>query len=136
MKTTRNIRNFAASGLTALAIVLATTVSPLQASTGNLTGNREIRAAFDRLESFNQAIEASISYHVAELSETEAYELDIAWLRLEETANMAESAARYEAPAVAEEITGYEVNTALENLNQLNRQIVQSLRYTAPSVVD
>lgn len=136
MKATRNIRNFATAGLAALAIVLTTSVSPLQASTGNLTGNREIKAAFDRLDSFNQAIEASISYRVSEVSETEAYELDLAWLRLEETANMAESNARYKAPVVAEEITGYEVNMAVENLNRLNLTVAQSLRYTAPSVVD
>ena len=136
MKATLKIRNSARVIATAFAMLIATVFTTMVSASESNSGYREVKAAVNRLEKYNQVIEASITYTVPEVNETAALDLDLAWLRLEENANIAESAAQYVAPVVAEDITVYEVNAALENLAQLNQQVEYALRFTAPSIVD
>jgi len=137
MKATMKTKRFAQTSIAALAFLSLSVFTPANAAEVNRNENsKEIQDAVNRLEAYNHGIEAAISYFVPVMKETTAeyFEFEAAEIRLEEIVSSLEHEAKYVSPAVNENFGNLEVKKALENLDNMNRLMEETLRYTAPSV--
>ena len=130
MKTLRNLNQIAKVTFASAAFLFAS-LMPMQAASGKNTASEmnEIQAASNRLAMYNGEIEKSVAFTAPAVSEkSEEFETLAAESRLEEMFNSAALAAAYVSPAVNDD---FEVAVALENLDSLNAQIEQSVKYSA-----
>jgi len=128
MKTLKNLNQIAKVTF-ASATFLFASLMPMQAASGNASGMNEIQVASNELAMFNSEIEKAAEYTAPALSEkSEAFEVFVAESRLEDMFSSAAQAAAYVSPAVNEE---FEVAVAMENLDSLNAEIEQSVKYVA-----
>ena len=130
MKTTKNLNQIAKVTLASVTLLFAS-LMPMQASSGKNTSSEmnEIQAASNSLAMYNTELENAVAFNVPALSEnSEEFEVFVAESRLNDLFSSAALEAQYVSPAVNED---FEVAVALENLDQLNSLIEQSVRYTA-----
>ena len=130
MKTTKNLNQIAKVTLASVTLLFASLV-PMQAASGKNTSSEmnEIQAASNSLAMYNTELEKAVAFNVPALSEnSEEFEAFVAESRLNDLFSSAALEAQYVSPAVNE---NFEVTVALENLDQLNSLIEQSVRYTA-----
>jgi hypothetical protein len=130
MKTTRNLNQIAKVTLASVTFLFAS-LMPMQAASGKNTSSEmnEIQAASNSLAMYNHEIETAVAFNAPALSEkSEEFEVFVAESKLNDLFSSAAHEAQYVSPAVNE---NFEVAVALENLDQLNAQIEQSVRYTA-----
>jgi hypothetical protein len=135
MKTTRNLNQIAKVTFASVTFLFAS-MMPMQAATGKNTpsGMSEIQAASNELAMFNNEMAKSVAFFAPVLSEkSEAFELYAAEAELDEMISDAAMDAAYVSPEVHED---FEVAVAVENLESLNAQIEQSVKYTAVSVAE
>jgi hypothetical protein len=89
----------------------------------------EIQAASNSLAMYNTELEKAVVFNAPSLSEkSEAFEVFVAESGLNDLFSVSAKETRYAAPAINED---FDVAVALDNLDQLNSQIEQSVRYTA-----
>jgi hypothetical protein len=130
MKTTNNVNQIAKVTLASLTFLFAS-LMPMQAASGKNTSSEmnEIQAASNNLAMYNHEIEKAVAFNAPTLSEkSEEFEAFVAESRLNDLFSSAAREAQYVSPAVNE---NFEVAVALENLDQLNAQVEQSVKYTA-----
>ena len=130
MKTTKNLNQIAKVTLASVTLLFAS-LMPMQAASGKNTSSEmnEIQAASNSLAMYNTELEKAVAFNVPALSEnSEEFESFVAETRLNDLFSSAAQEAQYVSPAVNE---NFEVAVALENLDQLNSQIEQSVKYTA-----
>ena len=130
MKTTKNLNQIAKVTLASVTLLFAS-LMPMQAASGKNASSEmnEIQAASNSLAMYNTELEKAVAFNVPALSEnSEEFESFVAETRLNELFSSAAQEAQYVSPAVNE---NFEVAVALENLDQLNSQIEQSVKYTA-----
>ena len=130
MKTTKNLNQIAKVTLASVTLLFAS-LMPIQAASGKNASSEmnEIQAASNSLAMYNTELEKAVAFNVPALSEnSEEFESFVAETRLNELFSSAAQEAQYVSPAVNE---NFEVAVALENLDQLNSQIEQSVKYTA-----
>jgi hypothetical protein len=130
MKTTNNVNQIAKVTLASLTFLFAS-LMPMQAASGKNTSSEmnEIQAASNSLAMYNHEIEKAVAFNAPTLSEkSEEFEAFVAESRLNDLFSSAAREAQYVSPAVNE---NFEVAVALENLDQLNAQVEQSVKYTA-----
>jgi hypothetical protein len=130
MKTTKNLNQIAKVTLASVTLLFAS-LMPMQAASGKNTSSEmnEIQAASNSLAMFNSELEKAVAFNVPALSEnSEEFEAFVAESRLNDLFSSAALEAQYVSPAVNE---NFEVAVSLENLDQLNSLIEQSVRYTA-----
>jgi hypothetical protein len=107
----------------------------MQAASGKNASSEmnEIQAASNSLAMYNNELEKAVAFNAPVLSEnSEEFEAFVAESRLNDLFSSTARVAQYVSPAVNED---FEVAVALENMDQLNAQIEQSVRYN-PSVAD
>ena len=130
MKTTKNLNQIAKVTLASVTLLFAS-LMPMQAASGKNTSSEmnEIQAASNSLAMYNTELEKAVAFNAPALSEnSEEFEAFVAESRLNDLFSSAALEAQYVSPAVNE---NFEVAVALENLDQLNSQIEQSVKYTA-----
>lgn len=130
MKTTKNLNQIAKVTLASVTLLFAS-LMPMQAASGKNASSEmnEIQAASNSLDMYNTELEKSVAFNVPALSENlEEFEAFVAESRLNDLFSSAAQEAQYVSPAVNE---NFEVAVAQENLDQLNSQIEQSVKYTA-----
>jgi hypothetical protein len=130
MKTTKNINQIAKVTLASVAFLFAS-LMPMQAASGKNTSSEmnEIQAASNSLAMYNTEIEKAVAFNAPALTESaEEFEVFAAESRLNDLFSATAKEAMYVSPSVNED---FEVAVAMENLDQLNAQIEQSVKYTA-----
>ncbi len=130
MKTTKNLNQIAKVTLASVTVLFASLL-PMQAASGKNASSEmnEIQAASNSLAMYNTELEKAVAFNVPALSENSAaFEVFVAESRLNDLFSSAALEAEYVSPAVNE---NFELAVALENLDQLNSQIEQSVKYTA-----
>jgi hypothetical protein len=130
MKTTKNLNQIAKVTLASVTLLFASFIS-MQANSGKNTTSEmyEIQAATNNLDLYNVELEKEAAFSAPALSEKSAeFEAFVAESNLNDLFTSAALDAQYVSPSVNED---FEVAVALENLDQLNTQIEQSVRYTA-----
>jgi hypothetical protein len=130
MKTTKNLNQIAKVTLASVTLLFAS-LMPMQAASGKNASSEmnEIKAASNSLAMYNTELEKAVAFNVPALSEnSEEFEAFVAGSRLNDLFSSVALEAQYVSPAVNE---NFEVAVALENLDQLNSQIEQSVIYTA-----
>jgi len=135
MKTTKNVNQLAKVTLASVILLFAASLMPMQAASGKNASSEmnEIQAASNSLAMYNNELEKAVAFNAPVLSEnSEEFEAFVAESRLNDLFSSTARVAQYVSPAVNED---FEVAVALENMDQLNAQIEQSVRYN-PSVAD
>jgi hypothetical protein len=130
MKTTKNLTQIAKVTLASVTFLFAS-LMPMQAASGKNTTSEmnEIQAASSSLAMYQSELEKAVVFNAPALSENaEEFEAFVAESRLNDLFSASALEAQYVSPAVNE---NFEVTVALENLDQLNVQIEQSVKYTA-----
>ena len=130
MKTTKNLNQIAKVTLASAAFLFAS-LMPMQAASGKNTSSEmnEIQAASNSLAMYNSEVEKAVAFNAPALTENSvAFEAFVAESRLNDLFSSAAKEAQYVSPAVNED---FEVAAALENLDHMNAQIEQSVKYTA-----
>ena len=130
MKTTKNLNQIAKVTLASVSFLFAS-LMPMQAVSGKNTSSEmnEIQTASNSLAMYNTELEKSVAFSAPALLENSAeFEAFVAESRLNDLFASTAQEAQYVSPAVNE---NYEVAVAFENLDQLNSQIEQSVKYTA-----
>ena len=130
MKTTKNVNQIAKVTLASV-IFLFASLMPIQAASGKNTSSEmnEMQAASNSLAMYNTELEKAVAFNAPALTEnSEEFEAFVAESRLNDLFSSAAQEAQYVSPAVNED---FEVAVALENMDQLNAQIEQSVKYTA-----
>ncbi len=130
MKTLKNTNQIAKVAFASVTFLFAS-LMPMQATSGETSASvmDEIQVASTELAMFNNEIEKSIAFTAPAVSgEAEAFELFVTESRLEDMFGSAAQAVAYVSPAVDDD---FEVAVALENLNDLNTEMEQSVRYIA-----
>ena len=133
MKATTKTNRIAQATLIALALFLGSFTYSAQAGSGSKNSrNAETSAAAVRLESFSLGIEKSISYNAPSVAEDAAtLEMEEAVMRLDEIASVQEAGAAYVAPCVCDDT---DLQTAIENMDDLANRFEGFLAYNAPAV--
>ena len=89
----------------------------------------EIQTASNELAMFNNEIEKAVAFNAPDFSEkSEAFEAFVAESMLEDMFSSVAQDAAYVSPAVNE---NFEIAEAMQNLDNLNAQLEQSVKYTA-----
>jgi len=129
MKTTKNINQIAKVTFASVTFLFAS-LMPMQAFSGKngASGISEVQAASNELAMFNKEIEETVAFS-APAEKSEAFDLYVAESELEQMFENAEQHAAYVSPSVQED---FEVSVAVDNLDSLNKQIEQSVKFTAP----
>jgi hypothetical protein len=130
MKTTKNLTQIAKVTLASV-IFLFASLMPMQAASGKNTSSdmNEMQAASNSLAMYNVELQKAVAFNAPALSEkSEEFEAFIAESKLNDLFSTASQDAKYVSPAVNE---NFEVADALANLDQMNAQIEQSVKYTA-----
>lgn len=126
MKTSKNLNQIAKVTFASVTFLFAS-LMPMQAASGKNT-------AFDQLAMYNNEIEKAVAFYAPALSEeSEALELFVAESMLDDMFTSAARNAAYVSPSVNE---NFETAEAMENLDSLNAQIEQSVKYTAASIAE
>ncbi len=133
MKATTKTNRIAQATLIAISLFLVSFTYSAQAGSGSKNSrNAEISAAAMRLESYSLGIEKSISYNAPSVAEDAAsLEMEEAVMRLDEIATAQETGAAYVAPCVCDET---DLQTALENMDDLSNRTEDLLAYNAPAI--
>ena len=130
MKTTKNVNQIAKVTLASV-IFLFASLMPMQASSGKNASSEmnEIQAASNSLAMYNNELEKTVAFNAPVLSENSAeFEAFVAETKLNDIFSSVAQEAQYVSPAVNE---NFEVAVAMENMDHLNAQIEQSVKYTA-----
>jgi hypothetical protein len=130
MKTTKNLNQIAKVTLASVTLLFAS-LMPLQAASGKNASSEmnELRAASNSLAMYNTELEKAVAFNAPALSENSVeFDAFVAESKLNDLFSSAAKEAQYVSPAVNENL---EVATALENMDHLNAQIEQSVKYTA-----
>lgn len=126
MKTSKNLNQIAKVTFASVTFLFAS-LMPMQAASGKNT-------AFDQLAMYNNEIEKAVAFYAPALSEeSEAFELFVAESMLDDMFTSTARNAAYVSPSVNE---NFETAEAMENLDSLNAQIEQSVKYTAASIAE
>jgi hypothetical protein len=135
MKTLKDLNQIAKVTF-ASAIFLFASLMPMQAASGKNTSSDidEIQTASNELAMFNNEIEKAVAFNAPALSEkSEAFEVYVAESMLNDMFSSVEQNAVYVSPSVNETIESAE---AMENLDNLNAQMEQSVKYTATAIAE
>ena len=135
MKTLKNLNQIAKVSFASVTFLFAS-LMPMQAASGKNTnsGMNEIQVASNELAMFNNEIEKTVAFNAPALSEkSEAFDVYVAESMLDDIFNSVARDAEYVSPSVNE---NFEVADAVENLDSLNAQIEQSVKYTAVDVAE
>ncbi len=135
MKTLRNLNQIAKVTFASVTFLFAS-LMPMQAASGKNTASEmnEINVASTELALFNMEIEKTVAFNAPALSEeAEAFEVFVAESMLEDMFSSVALNAAYVSPSVNEDL---EVAAAVENLDSLNAQIEQSVKYAAVSIAE
>jgi len=135
MKTSKNLNQIAKVTFASVTFLFAS-LMPMQAASAKNTasGMNEIQTASNELAMFNNEIEKAVAFYAPALSEeSEAFELFVAESMLDDMFTSAARNAAYVSPSVNE---NFETAEAMENLDSLNAQIEQSVKYSAASVAE
>jgi hypothetical protein len=130
MKTTKNVNQIAKVTLASV-IFLCASLMPIQAASGKNTSSEmnEIQAASNSLAMYNNELEKTVAFNAPALSENSVeFEAFVAETKLNDIFSSVAQEAQYVSPSVNE---NYEVAVAMENMDHLNAQIEQSVKYTA-----
>lgn len=130
MKTTRNFNQTAKVTLASVTLLFASLI-PMQANSGKNSSSEmnEIQAASNNLAMYNTELEKAVAFNAPSLSEnSEAFEVFVAESKLNDMFSISAKETQYTAPAVNEDL---DVAVAMENLEALNSQIEESVKYTA-----
>jgi hypothetical protein len=130
MKTSKNLTQTAKVTFASVTFLFAS-LMPMQAASGKNTSSEmnEIQAASNQLAMFNNEIEKAVAFNAPALIEkSEAFEVYVAESMLTDMFSTVENEAAYVSPSVNETI---ETAEAMQNLDTLNAQIEQSVKYTA-----
>jgi hypothetical protein len=130
MKTTKNLNQIAKVTLASVTLLFAS-LMPMQAASEKNAGSEmnELRAASNSLAMYNTELEKAVAFNAPALSENSVeFDAFVAESKLNDLFSSAAKEAQYVSPAVNENL---EVATALENMDHLNAQIEQSVKYTA-----
>jgi hypothetical protein len=130
MKTTKNVNQIAKVTL-ASAIFLFASLMPMQASSGKNTSSEmnDIQAASNSLAMYNNELEKTVAFNAPALSENSVeFEAFVAETKLNDIFSTVAQEAQYVSPSVNE---NFDVAVAMENMDHLNAQIEQSVKYTA-----
>jgi hypothetical protein len=130
MKTIRNLNQIAKVTLASVTFLFAS-LMPIQAASGKNASSEmiEIQAASNSLAMYNLEVEKTVAFNAPVLLENSVeFEAFVAESRLNDLFSSATIDAKYVSPSVNED---FEVAVSLENLNQLNAEIEQSVKYTA-----
>jgi hypothetical protein len=132
---TKNLNQIAKVTFASAAFLFAS-LMPMQAASGKNTASEmnEIQAASNELAMFNNEIEKAVAFTAPALSEkSEAFELYVAESMLDDMFSSVARDAAYVSPSVND---NFETAEAIENLDNLNAQIEQSVKYTAASIAE
>lgn len=135
MKTSKNLTQIAKVTFASVTFLFASLI-PMQAASGKNTASEmnEIQAASNKLAMFNNEIEKAVAFNAPALSEkSEAFELFVAESMLEDMFSAVAQDAAYVSPSVNED---FGVAVAMENLDSLNAQIEQSVKYASASIAE
>jgi hypothetical protein len=135
MKTLRNLNQIAKVTFASVTFLFAS-LMPMQAASGKNTASEmnEIQSASNELAMFNNEIEKAVAFNAPALSEkSEAFELFVAESKLEDMFSSVAQDAAYVSPSVNDD---FETAEAVANLDSLNAQIEQSVKYTAASIAE
>jgi len=135
MKTSKNLTHIAKVTFASVTFLFAS-LMPMQAESGKNTASaiNEIQTASNELAMFNTEIEKAVAFNAPALSEkSEAFEVFVAESMLEDMFSSVARDAAYVSPSVNENL---ETAEAVENLDSLNAQIEQSVKYTAASIAE
>jgi hypothetical protein len=135
MKTSKNLNQIAKVTFASVTFLFAS-LMPIQAASGKNTasGMNEIQAASNQLAMFNHEIEKAVAFNAPALSEeSEAFEVFVAGAMLEDMFSSVAQKAAYVSPSVNE---NFETAEAMQNLDILNAEIEQSVRYTAAPMAE
>jgi uncharacterized protein YchJ len=130
MKTTRNLNQIAKVTLASVTFLFAS-LMPIQATSGKNASSEmnEIQAASNSLAMYNLEVEKTVAFNAPVLSENSVeFEAFVAESRLNDLFSSASKDAQYVSPSVNED---FDAAVAMENLDQMNAQIEQSVKYTA-----
>jgi len=130
MKTLKNTNQIAKVAFASVTFLFAS-LMPMQATSGETSASEmnEIQLASAELDMFNYEIEKAIAFTAPAVSdEAEAFELFVTESRLQDMFGSAAQAAAYVSPAVDDD---FEVAVAMENLDSLNSEMEQSVKYIA-----
>jgi hypothetical protein len=129
MKTSKNLNLIAKVTFASVSFLFAS-MMPMQAASGKNTsgGVYEIQTASTELAMFNNEIEKAVAFNASDFSESEAFEAFVAESMLEDMFGSVAQDAAYVSPAVNENV---ETAEAIQNLDNLNAQLEQSVKYTA-----
>jgi hypothetical protein len=130
MKTTKNLNQIAKVTLASVTLLFASLMPMQAASEKNASSEmNELRAASNSLAMYNTELEKAVAFNAPALSENSVeFDAFVAESKLNDLFSSAAKEAQYVSPAVNENL---EVATALENMDHLNAQIEQSVKYTA-----
>lgn len=126
MKTKMNILKAAKTGLVSLALIA------VPAFTFANNSNESARI-YDRMDQIATSIENSLRYVAPEVEETvllsEAETAEAVYMRLDYMMTSVEESIRYKAPEVSEDIEAYELNAAMERLENHFLAVEESIKF-------
>jgi|WetSurMetagenome_2_1015567.scaffolds.fasta_scaffold336467_2 hypothetical protein len=135
MKTSKNLNQIAKVTFASVTFLFAS-LMPMQAASGKNTASEmnEIQAASNQLAMFNNEIEKTVAFNApVEAEEYEAFELFVAESMLDDMFTNVSMDAAYVSPSVNED---FETAEAMGNLDTLNAQIEQSVKYTPATIAE
>ena len=135
MKTSKNVTQIAKVTFASVTFLFAS-LMPMQAASGKNTSSQmnEIQAASNELAMFNNEIEKAVAFNAPALSEkSEAFEAYVAESMLNDMFSSVAQDAAYVSPSVNENL---ETAEAMDNLDSLNAQIEQSVKYAPASIAE
>jgi hypothetical protein len=130
MKTTKNLNQIAKVTLASVTFLFASFMT-LQAASGKNTNSEmnDVQAASNSLAMYNNEVEKTVAFNAPALTENSAaFEVFVAESRLNDLFSATALESQYVSPSVNED---FDTAVALENLDQINAQIEQSVKYTA-----
>jgi len=135
MKTTKNLNQIAKVTFASVTFLFASLMPMQAASARNAhSGMNEVQIASNELAMFNTEVEKSVAFSAPAMSEkSEDFDLYVAEAELDEMFTSAAQDAVYVSPEVN---VDFEVAVAVENLDSLNAQIEQSVKYTPASIAE
>jgi hypothetical protein len=133
MKATTNMTRIAKTGIVSVALLCAAYLVPVQAASDNSSSMdmTEVQAATDRLEAFTFKTENELKFNAPVLNEnaSELFELEAAEARLNELYVSIEESTKYVSPEVSEGFEAYDLDLAVENLEQMTIRTEQMLKF-------
>ena len=140
MKATKNITRIAKMSITSIALIAASFLTPVQASTddNSALNRKELKEAVNRLETLNYKTENAIKFSAPAMIENTdgLFESEAAQARLDDMAVSLERSLQYISPSVNESMADQELNLAVENLEQLISKTEQIIKFSAPSFTE